>query len=102
MATSAHPLNVSCGPHPTAPVPLAHVPQLLPVTYVHCNLSILKGAKKVVTFDHLKDTLFAGKTLRKFDLQLEHAHVEGLQHGVGVVVIVITSLQSPNPGRKSK
>jgi len=30
IETSAQALNVSCGPHPTAPVPSEHTPQLLP------------------------------------------------------------------------
>lgn len=34
---SAHALNSSCGPQPTAPVPFSHTPQLLPATYFHCN-----------------------------------------------------------------
>lgn len=37
MAISAHARNSSCGPQPTAPVPFAHVPQLLPAIYFHCS-----------------------------------------------------------------
>jgi len=38
ICISAQALNVSCGPHPTAPVPSGQTPQLLPAVYVHCRI----------------------------------------------------------------
>ena len=43
METSAQDWNVSCGPHPKAPVPLGQFPQRLPVVYFHCFLKLLNS-----------------------------------------------------------
>lgn len=60
MATSAHPRNCSCGPHPTFPVPFGQVPQLFPAIYRHCRTHWVQVKPSGSLYVERKMTLLPG------------------------------------------